>query len=290
MGCLSFIGVCAPIEAVNGTCTQMELPKPNSEQLNKFVKGWAERAIYGVLYANQDKFVTMAFVRETMGVESGQQEHLNRRLRELYPYFEFEKKREGEEFLYRIVAMKPGALEPKSPISKADRAWVLRDKRCAQCGRTPSEDKVKLHVDHIIPQDWNGTNDRENLQALCSECNEGKKNLFSSFDEHADKIKKAANYNEPHKRIGELLKAFGEEPVPSDLLELVAKAKQYQDDWQKRMRELRVLGWDIVPSKKKEGNRVRSYYQLKRWEAWPEGSIRAEISKRELAKKQAQQG
>lgn len=264
---------------------QDNLPKPNSDELNELVRGSSERGIYQVLYNNRDKTLTMADIRQEMGLEAGQQEHLNRRMRELYRVFEIERTRDGSDTLYRLVRKLDEQLNTDN-ISNRVRAWVLRDQRCAQCGRTPSEDGVKLHVDHKIPQAWGGTNDPDNLQALCSECNEGKKNLYATYHEFADKIRQAANYDEPHRRIGELLKAFNGKPVPSELVEVVAKAKQYQDDWQKRLRELRELGWRYSFDKKKEGNRFKTYFILEHYEPWPEGSIRAAIRQQELRKKQ----
>ncbi|NOS67763.1 MAG: HNH endonuclease [Candidatus Peribacteraceae bacterium] len=260
------------------------LPKPESSTLEKIVKHKMSRAIYGVLYENRNQALPISKIRKRIGLKAGQQEHLNRRLRDLYPFFKITRTRQGRDTLYLLVSVSDKPHQASGNISNKTRSWVLRDQRCAQCGRTPLEDKVKLHVDHIIPQEWNGTDDRENLQPLCSECNEGKKNLFSSYNEFTDKIKQAVNYDEPHKRIGELLKAFNKEPVPSELLELVAKAKQYQDDWQKRLRELRVLGWDYSFKKKKEGRRVRSFFKLIKYEPWPEGSIAAEIRKCERQK------
>lgn len=38
--------------------------------------------------------------------------------------------------------------------------------RCKQCGSYKS-----LHVDHIVPLSRGGTNDTDNLQALCAKCN-----------------------------------------------------------------------------------------------------------------------
>ena len=254
--------------------TAKPLPKPDSKELEALLKGSAEKAIYKVLYNNRDKPLPMSQIRKILGLESGQQEHLNRRVRELYGPFTIERTRKGGDFLYRLISLSDKPHQATSSIPMKVRAWVLRDQRCAQCGRTPNDDHVKLHVDHKIPQNWGGTDDAENLQALCSECNEGKKNLFSSFNEFAEKIKEAIGYDDPHKRIGELLKAFKGKSVPSELLEMVAKAKQYQDDWQKRMRELRVLGWDYSYEKKKEGKRFKTYFSLKHFKPWPEGNIK----------------
>jgi hypothetical protein len=261
------------------------LPKPNSKKLAALLKGSYEKAIYGVLFDNMDRPLSMFQIRKILGLKSGQQEHLNRRVRELYGPFNIERTRNGGNFLYRLISLSDKPHQATSSIPIKVRAWVLKDQRCAQCGRTPTEDHVKLHVDHKIPQNWGGTDDVENLQALCSECNEGKKNLYSSFNEFAEKIKEAIAYDEPHKRIGELLKAFGGKPVPSELLEMVAKTKQYQDDWQKRMRELRVLGWNYDYEKRKEGKRFKTYFSLKHFEPWPQGNIKMEIRKLELKKK-----
>jgi hypothetical protein len=260
------------------------LPKPDGEELRQLVRGSKERAIYGVLYENRDKAVTMREVRETLGVDAGEQEHLNRRMRELYRFFDIERTRRGRESLYRLRRRLDATQVATGRISKTDRAWVLRDQRCAQCGRTPTEDQVKLHVDHKIPQAWGGTDERENLQALCSECNEGKRNFYASYNKYANEIRQAVNYDEPHRRIGELLKAFKGAPVRNDVIERVASAKQYQEDWQKRLRELRVLGWKITPTKRKETNRIVSYYQLDHSEPWPGEKIADEIRRREKAR------
>ncbi|HEX8182663.1 MAG TPA: HNH endonuclease signature motif containing protein [Candidatus Saccharimonadales bacterium] len=266
---------------------QYDLPDPDSEELLELVHNTSERGIYRALYENRDRSLTMAQIRSEMGLQSGEQEQLGRRLRSLYANFEIEGSRNGNDYQYKLVARREIALNTES-ISNRVRAEVLQDQRCVQCGKTPSEDHVRLHVDHKIPQAWGGTNDIENLQALCSDCNEGKKNLYATYDEFADKIKLAANYDEVHQRIGELLKAFNGKPVPAELVEIVAKSKQYQDDWQKRMRELRELGWEYSFTKKREGDRVRSSFILEKWNPWPEGSIRAAIRQQELRKKQAQ--
>lgn len=261
------------------------LPQPDSAELNALVRGGSERSIYKVLFENRDKPLTMSEIRQIMGLEAGQQEHLNRRMRELYRVFEVERTRRGTETLYRLIQLRDEQLNTDG-ISMKVRAYILRDQRCAQCGRTPLEDRVRLHVDHKIPQEWGGTNDVENLQPLCSECNEGKRNFYATYDKYADKIKEATNYDEPHRRIGELLKAFKGEFVRPDLIEIVANAKQYQDDWQKRLRELRTLGWEIEVDRRKEGKRIVAYYAAKHYEPWPEGSIRAEITRREAQGKQ----
>lgn len=49
--------------------------------------------------------------------------------------------------------------------------------RCRYCGASPKDDEsIKLEIDHIVPLDRGGTNDRDNLVTSCWQCNEGKKN------------------------------------------------------------------------------------------------------------------
>ena len=104
-----------------------------------------------------------------------------------------------------------------------------------------------------------------------------------------EQIRKAIGYDEPQKRIGELLKAFEGGWVRSDLLGIVASAKNFQEDWQRRLRDLRYLGWDYQHEKRYgEGSRVWTYYRLTKSAAWPENishAIRAEEAKRRAKKK-----
>ncbi len=60
-------------------------------------------------------------------------------------------------------------------VSGTDRYEVLKDAkfRCVLCG-VSAEEKA-LEVDHIIPQNLGGNNDRNNLQALCYTCNSSKR-------------------------------------------------------------------------------------------------------------------
>lgn len=49
---------------------------------------------------------------------------------------------------------------------------------CRYCGRTPLEDKIKLHVDHIVPRTKGGGNEGENLVTACNNCNLGKSDVL----------------------------------------------------------------------------------------------------------------
>lgn len=45
-----------------------------------------------------------------------------------------------------------------------------RDKTCRACGKTPKENGGALHVHHLVPFRYGGTNQPENLVALCDPC------------------------------------------------------------------------------------------------------------------------
>jgi hypothetical protein len=77
--------------------------------------------------------------------------------------------------------------------------------------------------------------------------------------------------------------------VPSELIGIVASAKEYQTDYEKRTRELRLLGWDYrVRKERGEGTRTRVYYRLIQSEPRPENihtAIVAEERRRRDAKR-----
>src|SRR3954465_4285373 len=61
-----------------------------------------------------------------------------------------------------------------SERSGTDRYEILRCAgfRCELCG-VPADERA-LEVDHIVPRRHGGSDDRSNLQALCSKCNANK--------------------------------------------------------------------------------------------------------------------
>src|SRR5207248_922961 len=113
--------------------------------------------------------------------------------------------------------------------------------------------------------EWGGETQPDNLWGICEECNHGKKNLFSSVDSAA--MRSAIQHESVHVRIGELLKGAGiGEPVPSHMIDIVAN----QDEWRKRLRDLRYLGWKITAMRKPlSGGRFLSAYRLDQFTEWP---------------------
>jgi 5-methylcytosine-specific restriction endonuclease McrA len=213
--------------------------------------------------------LTSGEIREKLDIAAHEQSQLDRRRRDVRKWYELIVIPNGGNPKYRLGEKRTEILNPTG-INGRLRAEVLRTARgrCQMCGRSIESDGVKLQVDHKIPQAWGGTNDFENLWALCEECNHGKKDLFSSQD---DKVMSVLKHTSVHMRIGELLKSNIQTWVPSRLIEFVAN----QDDWKKRTRELRYLGWDIEVTKQKQPNgRVTSSYKLTKFYEWPSDPTR----------------
>lgn len=205
-------------------------------------------------------------MRAALRIQPEDQTQFGRRRRDLHYYYRIEKKLIGKKtvYIYR------GPLEisrDATPTNAKTRALVLHlaHGRCGMCGRTIEKHGVTLVVDHRIPREWGGKTEPENLWAICDECNQGKKNLFASID--SPEMRSAIRHSSVHVRIGELLKGAGiGQPVPSHLIDIVAG----QDDWRKRLRELRYLGWEITASRVNlESGRFRSQYRLDKFAEWP---------------------
>lgn len=161
--------------------------------------------------------------------------------------------------------------------------------RCAQCGKTPLEDHVKLVADYKVPPSWGGDSDPENLQPLCEQCRDGKRDYFKSFEAKSEQVRAAIHHDEPQRRIGELLLALKDEWVRSDLIAIVASARTFQEDWHRRLRDLRFLDWDYeFQHRYDEGARVTTYYRLTKSAPWPTNiiqAVRKEAALRKAAKK-----
>lgn len=265
------------------------LPEPGSDELSALVADSVAREIYALLYRRRAHPPTMREVEAYMADKAGQaRTHVNRRLRALRESgIDVPATLIDGEYRYPLLGWRPtGPRTGRPNISAKVRAQVLAPQRCAQCGKTPLEDGVKLVVDHKVPREWGGGDELENLQPLCEECNGGKKAWYTTYNDYAGQIRDAINHDEVHRRIGELLKAFAGEWVYTELIGIVASATAYQEDYQKRLRELRTLGWLIEVEKRyNESARVRTYYRCTHFEPWPDGAVITEIRRRENANK-----
>jgi len=228
---------------------------------------------------------------EREGLRPEDQTHLDKRKRELKTWFVIGKRMstalvDGKKrYLYSYEGERASVIDEGS-ISQKLRAQIIgvAHGRCQMCGKTIEKDEITLVVDHKRPRDWGGTNEPQNLWAICEECNGGKKAHFSSLNADPEMMKKVISHSSVHVRIGELLKAIGiGNRTPSALLEVVAD----QDDWQKRLRELRydVIGWQIdIKGYKGASGKKQTDYILRSYKPWPEdpsGTIRRFEQERE---------
>jgi predicted restriction endonuclease len=67
----------------------------------------------------------------------------------------------------------------RQPIKPSLRFEILKRDgyRCQMCGVT-AKDGATLEIDHITPVSKGGSNDADNLQVLCRDCNIGKSDNF----------------------------------------------------------------------------------------------------------------
>jgi hypothetical protein len=202
----------------------------------------------------------------------GNQTWLNRRVRDLRKYYHVPGHFEGSRFVYVLQGRKTDFETDSGVISGKLRAEVLnRAKgRCQMCGKTVAEDGIKLQIDHKLPQAWGGLTVLENLWAICMPCNNGKRDHFASYD--PDEMATLLGIESVHMRIAQFLRMHLGEAVDSNLIEFVANATERQEDWHKRLRELRypVVGLQIESGRYRtpEGF-VRSTYTLLNWREFP---------------------
>ena len=60
---------------------------------------------------------------------------------------------------------------------------------CIYCGRSPAEDAIKLHIDHVIPLSKGGKSNASNLVTSCQDCNLEKGNKIINSEKILEVIK-----------------------------------------------------------------------------------------------------
>ncbi len=211
--------------------------------------------------------ISIDSIRLALGLHPEEHQHLDRRIRDLDPLYVLHRERRGRKTYYIFVGKRATPTDTRR-VDKTTRARILHlaGSRCQMCGRSVAEDRVKLHIDHKIPRGWGGKTEDDNLWALCSSCNEGKRNFFASITDL--RIQQSMLHKSVHVRMGELLKAFNGDCVPKKYIAMVASTTH--DDFEKRLRELRELGWRFSAHRHTEEGRVRTCFSLEHWEPWPE--------------------
>ena len=148
--------------------------------------------------------LTFPEMREKLGLKPGEQGQLDRRKRDLYDFYLIKQVRDAGRVIYIYEGERTAPRVRDVSIKDRAAALLRAHGRCGLCGRSTEKHGISLVVDHKIPKDWGGGDELENLEALCEECNAGKKNYFASFN--ADEMRQVMHYKSPHMRIGELLK------------------------------------------------------------------------------------
>ncbi|MFN3166143.1 MAG: HNH endonuclease [Phycisphaeraceae bacterium] len=226
---------------------------------------------------------TLAEIRQAMGVQPHEQQQLRKRIQELEEEgFDIPQEgSRGKEFLYVLKHEFPvRPPKPRENINAKRRAKILSiaGGRCQMCGRSVAADGVKLEVDHRVPLDLGGDNEDDNLWAICSECNNGKKNFFKSLPK--DKLNGVLIHKDPTRRIGEFLKVCGDDAPARWMIEFVAR----DNDTYRRLRELRDVGWDYKTVKRKnEFGKTETSYVITKTAPWPDdvdAAIKAAAAKR----------
>ncbi|MHA1671649.1 MAG: HNH endonuclease [Promethearchaeota archaeon] len=147
---------------------------------------------------------------------------------------------------YRLISLEKQEGVVREPLNQRLRAEILRRDgyRCVHCGRNPEEDNIKLEVDHIIPVEWGGKTEPENLQTLCRECNQGKKDYFSDYDDN-DVVKEIIKAESGTKRLLLIGTKLINHPLDVFFIRTLAGIR----DWTRLIRALRQDGkidykWD----------------------------------------------
>ena len=142
-------------------------------------------------------------------------------------------------------------------ISARMRAMIIaRDNStCKMCGRNVAQHNITIHIDHIVPYDWGGATTMDNLQCLCSICNQGKKAWIASEDPFLmARIYQAPNARE---RLRLFFEYYPNQELDVDRLSTIAHTR----DWTKEVRNLRnIEGMNIVSLPRQRGVRDISAY------------------------------
>jgi hypothetical protein len=109
---------------------------------------------------------------EKKGVRTEDLNHLGRRIDELDEWFVVDRMSVTE----AAQDKEPQLIAEQGKIRRELRAQVLyaAHGRCQMCGRTIEVHGIALAVEHKELRDWDRTDDRENLWAICEECDAGR--------------------------------------------------------------------------------------------------------------------
>ncbi len=148
-----------------------------------------------------------------------------------------------------------GEIRDSRYIPKDLRAQVLiRDQStCQMCGKTVKDDHIKVQIDHIIPHSWGGKTELDNLQCLCDDCNEGKKNWEAN--ENPDLMMDVSKATNTGDRLRIYFEYYPNKEISANRLSVIGKTRE----WTRQLRKIRAdYNMDIEPLPPKKG--VRDEY------------------------------
>ena len=128
---------------------------------------------------------------------------------------------------------------------------MIRDNStCQMCGKTVKDDHIKVHIDHIVPYTWGGKTELDNLQVLCSNCNEGKKNFVES--ENPELMAKINHATSTKERLRLYFDFYKNKEIDVDKLAVIAKTRE----WTRALRYVRAdycMDIEYIPKNKDKG-------------------------------------
>jgi len=126
---------------------------------------------------------------------------------------------------------------------------------CQMCGRDVKHDGIGIHIDHIVPLEWGGKTEFDNLQCLCKDCNEGKKNYVAS--ENPLLMEQISYATSCLERLRMYFEFYLNEELDVDRLSVIGRTRE----WTREVRRLRTkYGMNIEFRPKKKGVREKDCY------------------------------
>jgi hypothetical protein len=166
------------------------LPDPESEQLAALLGDGTARLVYGLLYRRRSSPPMEAEVGFFLSAAASASMPADRVIRSLRTHFDITEADSDGGTRYELRGWAPQARLTGLPaLSRQRRAQALAPSLCFQCGRSPEKHGVVLDVDLKVPPEWGGTADPENLQPLCEDCLQGKRQYQETYASYSEQIR-----------------------------------------------------------------------------------------------------
>lgn len=119
------------------------------------------------------------WVRSSTLLNLTQQKYFDRRTRELRDELgcDIDTEPHNGEHCYRLASTNLTKFNPRSYLTSSQKKWLFNkaNYNCQVCGRNIPPGVQGLQADHKIPLIRGGSHEENNWQAICNECNVGKR-------------------------------------------------------------------------------------------------------------------